>query len=262
MKSRYLVPELMDDPGLDANVHRQALDGLRRINRISRTASTIARKIIQYSNDLRLPTARILDLGCGCGDVAYGVAKLLPKHGDWQIEGWDISPTAIDYARQLYGDDPALASLVSRNPKISLSNDRTRSVVADASITSQSMLSFHQQDVFQAEGPPFDFVYCSLFLHHFSDSDAIRVLRRMRDLARHVLIVDDLNRSRMGYWMARIGVRLLSRSPIVHFDGPQSVRAAFSMSEVKPLARAAGLSNVTLESRWPGRWLLAAELYR
>ncbi len=241
MKSRYLVPELMDDPNLAEVAHRQALNGLRRINKFSRTSSTIAHRIKKYCEDLRLTSARILDLGCGSGDVAYGVAKLLPRDGHWHIEGWDISPTAIEYASQLHGSDSALACLVSRNPKIAL--------------------SFHQQDVFHAEGPPFDFVYCSLFLHHFSDSDAIRVLRRMRTLARHALIVDDLNRSRFGYWMACLGVRILSRSPIVHFDGPQSVRAAFSISEILSLARAAGLSKIALERRWPERWLLSAELY-
>lgn len=240
MKSRILVPEWMDDPSLEVIAHRRALNGLRRINKISRTSSTIAQSIMLRCEALGLTSARILDLGCGCGDVAYGVVKRLPVDGRWSMEGWDISATAIDYARQLHGNASTLASLISRNP--------------------ENALSFHRRDVFQADGPQFDFVYCSLFLHHFTDSDAIRVLRRMRELARHGVIVDDLNRSRLGLWMAYVAVRLLSRSPVVRFDGPQSVRAAFTMLEIQPLARAAGLAKNTLVSRWPGRWLLNAEI--
>lgn len=240
MKDRHLVPEWMDDPKLDAMEHQRALNGLRRINFFSRTGHAIALQIAKYCKERQLSSARILDLGCGSGDVAYRVAKLLPPTGRWHIEGWDISSTAIDYARQLHTSTHALKSVTKKN--------------------SQVTLDFHQQDIFQASSQPFDFVYCSLFLHHFSESDAIRMLRRMRELTQRLLIVDDLNRSRLGYLLACVGVRVLSRSRVVHFDGPQSVRAAFSTTEALTLARAAGLTKVHLERRWPERWLLVAEL--
>jgi SAM-dependent methyltransferase len=241
MKARFLVPELMDDPMLDIAEHRRALNGLRRVNVFSGTAIAIARRISEFCEAHQIKSARILDLGCGSGDVAYGVARALPSNGQWHIEGWDISPTAIDFARQLHTNAKALQALKSRN--------------------SQCSLSFHQEDVFAAKNSTFDFVYCSLFLHHFQDGDAIRVLRRMRALAGCGLIVDDLNRSSLGFMLARIGVQILSRSPIVHFDGPQSVRAAFSIDEARMLAQAAGLSRITIEKRWPERWLLSAELH-
>ena len=102
MKNRYLIPELMDYPNLDVSEHQRALNGLRRINVISRTSAAIAHRINRYCDSLQLSSARILDLGCGGGDVAFGVAKSMPAHGEWSIEGWDISQTAIDYARQSY----------------------------------------------------------------------------------------------------------------------------------------------------------------
>ncbi|MDZ4848573.1 MAG: methyltransferase domain-containing protein [Pirellulaceae bacterium] len=240
MKSRNLVPEKMDDPNLNPAEHRQALNGLRRVNIISRTSVVVARQIKSFCEALQLSSARVLDVGCGSGDVAYGVAKTLPANGQWHIEGWDISSTAIEYAKQLHQSSTALDALSKRNLRASL--------------------SFHAQDIYSSTSEPFDFVYCSLFLHHFSEQDATRLLKRMRELSRVAIIVDDLDRTRFGYWMAKVGVNLLSRSPVVHFDGPQSVRAAFSMTEIQALARDVGLDRISLKRRWPARWLLAAEL--
>ena len=38
----------------------------------------------------------------------------------------------------------------------------------------------------------YDFVFCSLALHHFNEQDAVCVLRRCRELARRAVLVADL----------------------------------------------------------------------
>jgi hypothetical protein len=53
-----------------------------------------------------------------------------------------------------------------------------------------------------------------------------------------------------------MGVHLLSRSPVVHFDGPQSVRAAFSVKEAIEIAAQAGMKPSTVRKHWPERFLL------
>jgi menaquinone-9 beta-reductase len=228
----------MDDPNLDRDEHRCALNGLRRVNLLSNTASRIAKKIASIAQSMRLESPSILDLGCGSGDVAYGVARRLPKGKAWHLEGWDMSSTAIDYANELCRHPHALDALHIRNPNTSL--------------------VFKQTNVFDESTRTFDFVYCSLFLHHFDEQQAIRVLKKMHELARYAVIVDDLDRSRLGWWLARIGVHLLSRSPVVHFDGPQSVLAAFTVDEAKAIASKAGLCGITIEKHWPERWMMTA----
>jgi hypothetical protein len=42
---------------------------------------------------------------------------------------------------------------------------------------------------------------------------------------------------------------------VVHLDGPQSVRAAFSDDEVHRLAAMAGLSGFAVTHHWPQRFL-------
>ena len=62
---------------------------------------------------------------------------------------------------------------------------------------------------------------------------------------------------RLGYALAWLVTRLLSRSPIVHTDGPLSVAGAFTMAEARALAERAGLSGAQVGWRWPWRFLLS-----
>ena len=55
-------------------------------------------------------------------------------------------------------------------------------------------------------------------------------------MARRQVVISDLRRSRSGFVIAWIGTRLLSRSPVVHYDGPVSVRAAWTIRELAGFA--------------------------
>jgi 2-polyprenyl-3-methyl-5-hydroxy-6-metoxy-1,4-benzoquinol methylase len=118
-------------------------------------------------------------------------------------------------------------------------------------------VEFFQLDVLEDAWPEsrYDVVMNSLFLHHLSEEGVLRLLVRMRE-AGGLVVVDDLLRTRAGYWLAWLGCRLLSRSPVVHFDGPVSVESAFSVAEVMALAERAGLSGAGLRRHWPERFLL------
>ena len=100
-------------------------------------------------------------------------------------------------------------------------------------------------------------VYCTLFAHHLDPPDVVRLLKAMSSKARHLVIVDDLIRSRLGYLLAWIGTRLLSGSWVVHHDGPLSVKAAFTPAEILDLASQAGLRNCVMERTWPERYRLS-----
>src|SRR4051812_28441714 len=91
----------MDQPGLDRETHRRALDGLRTANSISRTAEMIWRGIREAGivSDNGRPL-RILDIATGGGDVLIGVAKLSARQGvAVEAHGCDISATAVGYAQ-------------------------------------------------------------------------------------------------------------------------------------------------------------------
>jgi hypothetical protein len=120
-------------------------------------------------------------------------------------------------------------------------------------------VTFLQRDVLVGELPEgFDLVCSSLFLHHLSNQEAVALLRNMAVAGRAVL-VQDLLRTRIGFLMALATVRVVTRSRIVRVDGPRSVRAAFTPSEVRALAAEAGLEGARLEACWPERFILKWE---
>jgi 2-polyprenyl-3-methyl-5-hydroxy-6-metoxy-1,4-benzoquinol methylase len=220
-------PEVMDGPGLDPVAHRGALRGLARVNGLSGTAGRLWWEIRPLFARTSQPL-RILDVACGGGDVAIAIARRARREGRTvEVSGCDVSEVAIERARE-----------------------RAAGLAAG--------VSFERRDVLR-EGLPeeFDVVCCSLFLHHLSDAEALAFLVSAGREARRMVLVSDLVRSRWGYALARWGGQVLSRSPIVHVDGPLSVRAAFTASEARDLASRAGLEGATVTQHWPARFLLA-----
>jgi SAM-dependent methyltransferase len=227
--TRHRRPEIMDQPDLDGARHDRALDGLARINFFSRSAGILWPGLRSAARE-RSPF-RLLDVACGAGDVAARLQLRARRQGlAWEVSGCDLSPRAVEHARQ-------------------------RAARAGARV------SFFVHDALA--GPPFpaaDAVVCSLFLHHLDEDAAITLLRR---LARPdesdgpaLVLVNDLDRSVSGLVLAHLATRLLSTSSVVHVDGPRSVEGAFTPAEALALAERAGLSGSTVVRRWPCRWLL------
>jgi 2-polyprenyl-3-methyl-5-hydroxy-6-metoxy-1,4-benzoquinol methylase len=228
LNNRDRQPEVMDQPGLDPKEHAKALKGLRRINTISRCSAGLFRTIEALAITQPEQSLRVLELACGGGDTAIDLALMAKqKNLALDIHACDLNPGAVEISR---------------------SNAKRR----EAAIT-----------VFTADAlakptdhSTFDVVYCTLFSHHLDELDVIRLLEGMALRSRKLVLVDDLIRSRIGFALAWIGTRLLSRSWVVHTDGPLSVRGAFQPDEMMSIAKRAGLKNAQIKRSWPERYLL------
>ena len=227
MKYRNLQPELMDQPGLEEKEHIQALRGLARINRISASARLLWRPIRRLARQTGVSHFRVLDIASGGGDVAIDLWKRAAADNvSLEIVGCDVSATAVAHAQQAAkGVSPAIR--------------------------------FEQRDIF-ADTPsePFDIVTCSLFLHHLPKEKAVELLRLMSKLATQLVLVNDLARGYVAYVAAVIGCQSLTRSRIVHTDGPRSVAGAFTVAEMRNLIEQVPLTGATISRRWPYRFLL------
>jgi SAM-dependent methyltransferase len=225
LRTRERIPELMDDPAIDPDEHRRALAGLARLNRVSGSAGVLWPPIRNLASELKR-TIRVLDVATGSGDVPAGLLAKAERAGvSVEVAGCDISPTAIEQA--------------------SANCPRARYFVHDA--------------IRDPLPTGFDVVACSLFLHHLGEDDAITLLANMRHAAGRLVLVNDLSRSRfnfVGIWLA---CRALTRSPVVRFDGPASVRSAFTPAEALALAERAALRGATVRARFPCRFLLSWE---
>jgi 2-polyprenyl-3-methyl-5-hydroxy-6-metoxy-1,4-benzoquinol methylase len=225
---RLLEPEWMDDPRLDAGMHRRALVGLARLNRLSRSAQILWPEVRELVRENKAASLSILDVACGAGDVTIKLWQQAARAGlNARVTGCDLSPRAVEYA-------------------------------AERARRAKATVDFQQCDVFAKALPPgYDVVLCSLFLHHQTEAKAIELLRRMAHAARQLVLVNDLLRTPTGYALAWLATRLATRSPVVHADGPQSVAAAFTLQEAADLGRQAGMNGAIVRRRWPCRFLLS-----
>jgi SAM-dependent methyltransferase len=217
----------MDQPGLDEQLHQQALCGLRRVNWFSRSSGILWSEIRELTRQVEGRPLRVLDIACGGGDVTVAIASRAKRAGiEMQVDGCDINPVAVRHAQWQAG--PACTDV-----------------------------NFFELNALTEPLPnDYDVLMCSLFLHHLEESEAVELLRRMSVVSRHLVLVNDLRRTQFGYWLARFGCRLLTRSHVVHTDGPLSVTAAFTVGEALQLSRQAGIDNATVSCHWPQRFLL------
>ncbi len=154
---------------------------------------------------------RVLDLCTASGDIPRLMVDWARAHGvTLRIEAVDYQASTVEIARRLSAGYPEIV--------------------------------FREGDALNVPGEPgaYDFVFCSLALHHFSEDDAVRVLQKCRELARRAALVADLERSRLaqaGVWLL---TAVLYREPMTKYDARVSVRRSFSYGELHTLARRAG----------------------
>jgi SAM-dependent methyltransferase len=87
----------------------------------------------------------------------------------------------------------------------------------------------------------FDFVFSSLFLHHFANDQVTELLAGFARVARRGVLAVDLERRLIPYYFLPATRRLYGWNSVTLHDGPVSVAAGFRKRELKALARAAGL---------------------
>ncbi len=223
---RTRVDEIMDRPDLAHDEHQRALAGLQRINRLSRVAGSLLPHVLALARELNKREVQLLDVACGGGDVPIALARLAREHGvEIRLILADRSPTALGLAR----------------------------ASADAcGITSQTI----EVDLTADSLPQADIVTNSLFLHHLDPPQVVAALAQFKAAARSLLLVNDLQRTRLHVAAATLSCYALTRSKVVRHDGPTSVRAAFTIAELLDLAGQAGLVGAEVRPVWPYRMLL------
>ncbi|MBC8355610.1 MAG: methyltransferase domain-containing protein [Planctomycetes bacterium] len=230
MQTRVLVPEQMDDPELDRDEHLKALSGLQRINAWTGNASLVWKHILPVARELSPRPLRVLDIATGAADIPIAVLKASASQGvKLEIDACDVSEQAIAFATE----------------KCSTANVAVR---------------LFPHDILRDEIPDqYDVVMCSQFLHHLTDEDVSVALKKMKSAATKRVVVVDLERGYANWLQVWFATRVLSRSKVVHFDGPQSVRAALSVEEFASLVRHVGFTSFEIRRKWPCRFVLVGE---
>lgn len=172
----------------------------------------------------------IADIGCGGGDMMLVIARWARHHKiQLRLLGVDANPHIIEYARKNTAAYPEIEYLRS-------------------DIFSES---------FKAR--EFDIVSCTLFTHHFTDEQLVRLLASLNSQVRLGVVVNDLHRHPLAYYSIKAITRLISRSHMVKHDAPVSVLRAFSRKDWESILQRAGIRRFSLRWRWAFRWMLLLE---
>ncbi len=106
----------------------------------------------------------------------------------------------------------------------------------------------------------FDVVHGSLFLHHFTEDQIVRMMQSFSHIARQGIIINDLRRS----WLALTGIKILtllfSRSGMVKHDAPLSVQRGFTKNELLRIVNKCSFEHFIIKRTWAFRWLVVVEL--
>jgi SAM-dependent methyltransferase len=228
LAERRREPEWMDDPSLPAAEHDAALRGLARLNRVARSSWILWPRLERLARRANSAgrALQVLDVATGSGDLPLAMAARARRR---RLDiGWtlcDISAHALAHAR-------------------------ARAAAIGVAVTTVTL------DAVVDPLPATDVATCSLFVHHLDPPQVVALLGAMRRAARCAVGIADLDRSRLGFSLAWLASRSLTRSPIVHADALLSVRAAFTADELTGFADAASLHGAAIDSAWPARWRL------
>lgn len=227
--ARIYHREILDDHEPEQAVVDKIYTFLAMINhRFGGARATISRFEV-FSRSWK-PGERIevLDVAAGAADIPRALVAWGRERGfDVRVTALDISRPALNYARRAAPPDGRLRLLCG---------DILRPCLLDQSV---------------------DYVTCALFFHHLTDDQIIEVLQAFDRLARRGIVVNDLVRSRRAYrltWLLTWPFH-----PILHHDGPLSVRRALTAEEMLALAAQANVNWLSIARHFGERMTAAGE---
>ncbi len=210
---REHAEELLDAPSHDMAELDQSLGHVASVNRWLGGVRAITRYIMPLLQ--KQTSVRLLDVATGSADIPLRIAQWARRRQlALEIVATDIHPQMLELARRR----------CRSYPEITIEH-------ADA------LELPYPQDAFEAST-------LSLALHHFEDAAQMRVLREMARVSKQLVVVNDLERTRLNYLGARmLALTYWRGNRLTRHDGPLSVLRSFTRNELRSIGRAAGLGN-------------------
>jgi 2-polyprenyl-3-methyl-5-hydroxy-6-metoxy-1,4-benzoquinol methylase len=202
------VLEMMDRPQPVSGELECDLKRIRQLNRwfgSYRLISHFVRRWIKPGDNMR-----IVDLATGSGDIPRLIVHYARNNGaNVSIDALDRQSATLEIARKLS--------------------------------TAYPEISYHETNILDwRPAEAYDIVLCTLVLHHFSDENAVSVLRRCRESSRQFVLISDLRRGLLATAGVYLLTALIFREPMTRYDARLSAARAFSFSEMHKLAVCAG----------------------
>lgn len=195
------LTELMDDPDCDPQTLARTFRRFALVNALVSGWRAVWRTHVAPA----LPAdgrGRVLDLGCGGGDLARAIVRWAAADGfDVEVVGVDPDPRAIDAAN--------------------------RATARGVTFREQS------SGALVAAGERFDVVVSNHVLHHLDDDERRGFLADSELLAASRSLHSDIRRSTEAYRAYALGSALVAAGTFVRVDGLRSIRRSFTLPELE-----------------------------
>lgn len=206
-----VVRELMDDPHCDPDRLRRTLERFSIVNRLISGWGGVYRTRIRPIARRRAADGtplRILDIGCGGGDVLERLIARAEADGA-SVDAWGIDP-----------DGRALAVAQARpGHRASYRRAHSSDLVAEL----------------DDGGDRFDVVISNHVLHHLDDPALAAVLADSAALSRAIVVHSDIARSPVAYLAYAVAITPLAPGSFLRTDGLRSIRRSWTPDELSPV---------------------------
>lgn len=227
LKHRIHQSEQLDNLGLDGTALRDTLNELTRINRLIGNTSAVCKAVLRMIPKDALAPIRIIDLGCGGGDILIAVGNYLHKHKvPATLLGLEGNPHSVAYAQK--------------------------------QATTMASVRFQTADILSPafQCPDCDIVISSHFLYHFSDEALGNFLHDNRSYVRIGWIISELQRSVLSYRMFQLLSPFFGLNPISRADGLLAIRRAFHRRDLESIFSTANIHAYSIKWLWSFRYLI------
>lgn len=170
----------------------------------------------------------VCEIGCGGGDNINAIAAFCIKNKiEATFTGIDINADCIDFAKEK-STQKNVNFIVSDYRLVEFKNDKP------------------------------GIIFSSLFCHHFTDDELVKMLQWMKTNSKIGFFINDLQRHPIAYNSIKFITKFFSKSYLVKNDAPLSVLRGFKSPEWKNIFKKAGITNYSIQWKWAFRYLIIA----
>lgn len=226
-ETRSYKSERIDTGDYTPEEYERFLREIAFINRVLGDNRALRKSLLREIELKDLKRFSVLDVGAGSGELLRAISKRARKQNrQARLCGLELNERSVAAIRE---ESKSYAEISA------VRGDAFRLPFADDA---------------------FDYALCSLFSHHFTDENVVRILAEMNRVACRRIFVIDLHRHRAAYFFYKIFCAVFRISPLVREDGLLSILRSFKPPELAELGHTTKLGSSFVRRVFPFRLIL------